>query len=123
MGNLIGNAKVVVTSTDDVVRTIQALIAAGYKGEELLNKIDEIYGVGARNNLLKTIDYVIPPEGRTVIVEYPHIDPSEKTKIGDILVGTNGYIGRITAIEFDSDNLISSVTILGLNYNIIEDIL
>ena len=75
------------------------------------------------NNLLKVIDYELPPEGRTVIVEYPQIAPKEKTKIGDILIGSNGYIGRITALETDSDNLVSSATILGLDYNIIQDIL
>lgn len=123
MGNLIGNAKVIGASTDDVVRTIQALISAGYKGEALLDKIDEIYGVGARNNLLKVIDYELPQEGRTVVIEYPQISPNEKTKIGDILIGSNGYIGRITALETDSDDFVSSVTILGLDYNIIENIL
>ena len=110
-------------STDEVVRTIQALISAGYKGDELLEKIDEIYGVGARNNLLKTIDYEMPTERITVSIEYPQISPSEKTKIGDILIGSNGYIGEITNLETDSNNLVSSITVLGLNYNIIENML
>lgn len=110
-------------STDEVVRTIQALISAGYKGDELLEKIDEIYGVGARNNLLKTIDYEIPTERITVSIEYPQISPSEKTKIGDILIGSNGYIGEITNLETDSNNLVSSITVLGLSYNIIENML
>lgn len=111
------------TSTDDVVRTIQALISAGYKGEELLEKIDEIYGVGAKNNLLKTIDYELPIERITVSIEYPQIFPSEKTKIGDILIGSNGYVGEITNLETDSNNLVSSITVLGLSYNIIENML
>lgn len=123
MNNLVGNAIVKNTSTDDVVRTIQALIAAGYRGDELLEKIDAIYGVGARNNLLKTIDYIIPTTHATIIVEYPSITPSEKTKIGDILIGSNGFIGQITEVSFDSDNVVSSVTILGLGYDIIESIL
>lgn len=111
------------TSNDEVVRTIQALISAGYKGEELLKKIDEIYGVGAKNNLLKTIDYEMPTERTTVSIEYPQISPSEKTKIGDILIGSNGYIGEITDLETDSNNLVSSITVLGLSYNIIENML
>lgn len=110
-------------STDEVVRTIQALISAGYKGDKLLEKIDEIYGVGARNNLLKTIDYEIPTERITVSIEYPQISPSEKTKIGDILIGSNGYVGEITDLETDSNNLVSSITVLGLSYNITENML
>ena len=110
-------------STDDVVRTIQALISAGYKGDELLEKIDEIYGVGARNNLLKVVNYVLPTGRTTVTIEYPEISPSEKTKIGDILVGSNGFIGQITEISFDSDNVVSSITVLGLGYDIIESVL
>lgn len=110
-------------STDDVVRTIQALISAGYKGEELLNKIDEIYGVGARNNLLKTIKYPLPTSRTTIVIEYPEIYPSEKTKIGDILLGTNGYIGQITELSFDTLHEVSSVVVLGLDYNVIENIL
>jgi hypothetical protein len=110
-------------SKDEVVRTIQALISAGYKGDELLEKIDEIYGVGARNNLLKTIDYEMPTERITVSIEYPQISPSEKTKIGDILIGSNGYIGEITDLENDSNNLVSSITVLGLSYNITENML
>jgi hypothetical protein len=123
MGSLIGNAKIIGTSTDEVVRTIQALISAGYKGDELLEKIDEIYGVGAQNNLLKVIDYILPIERTTVVIEYPEISPYEKTKIGDILVGSNGCIGQITEISFDSSELISSITVLGLGYNIIEHVL
>jgi hypothetical protein len=111
------------TSTDEVVRTIQALISAGYKGEELLKKIDEIYGVGAKNNLLKIIDYEMPIERTTISIEYPQISPSEKTKIGDILIGSNGYIGEITNLETDSNNLVSSITVLGLSYNITENML
>ena len=102
------------TSTDEVVRTIQALISAGYKGEELLEKIDEIYGVGARNNLLKVLDYEVPTSKTSINISYPEIFPSEKLKVGDVLIGSNGWIGQIIDIEFDQQGTVSSVTILGL---------
>lgn len=108
------------TSTDEVVRTIQALISAGYQGEELLEKIDEIYGVGARNNLLKTINHSIPTDRSTIVIDYPEIMPYEKAKIGDILIGSNGYIGQIMEISFDSQDLISSITVLGLVLSVIS---
>lgn len=108
-------------STDEVVRTIQALISAGYKGDELLEKIDEIYGVGARNNLLKVIEHTLPVSRETINVEYPIISPSEKTKIGDCLLGSNGYVGQITDIMFDSESVVSSVTVLGLGFSIVKD--
>lgn len=101
-------------STDEVVRTIQALISAGYKGDELLEKIDEIYGVGARNNLLKVVDYEIPSSKTSITVSYPDILPSEKIKVGDCLIGSNGCVGQIIDIEFDKQDAVSSATILGL---------
>lgn len=122
MGNLIGNAKIAGTSTDDVVRTIQALIAAGYKGNELLNKIDEIYGVGARNNLLKVLKHSIPQDRATIVIQYPEITPSEKTKIGDCLIGSNGFVGQITEVSFDSSNIVSSITVLGLGFSVVNNV-
>ena len=83
--------------------------------ESRLNGLAISKNTGESNGVLRVIDYEIPETG-SIVVENPSIVPNKKVKIGDILIGSNGYVGQITSISFDSQSIVSSVTLSCIGY-------
>ena len=116
---LIGNA--VPASSDDVVKTIQALIIAGYYGEELLNKINSIFGSGvgggSNDKVLRVSPSFVPYElDYSSNLEYPIVFPSDNVKIGDTVIGSNGCVGEIVDFHISENPKDSFITVKGLGF-------
>ena len=85
--------------------------------ESRLNGLAISKNTGAVNGTLRAINYDIP-ENTAVIIENPVIAPSEKVKIGDCLVGSNGYVGQITNISVDQGSSTTLITVTGLGFSV-----
>ena len=108
-------------SSDDVVKTIQALIIAGYYGEDLLNKINSIFGSGggsvSNDKVLRVSPSDVPYElDYSLNLDYPVVYPSDNVKIGDIVIGVNGCVGEITDFQLSENPKDSYITVKGLGF-------
>ena len=108
-------------SSDDVVKTIQALIIAGYYGEELLNKINSIFGSGggggSNDKVLRVSPSLVPYElDYSSNLDYPIVYPSDNIKIGDTVIGSNGCVGEIVDFHISESLKDSFITVKGLGF-------
>lgn len=107
-------------SSDDVVKTIQALIIAGYYGEDLLNKINSIFGSGgsvSNDKVLRVSPSDVPYElDYSLNLDYPIVYPSDNVKIGDIVIGANGCVGEIVDFHISESLKDSYITVKGLGF-------
>ncbi len=86
--------------------------------ESRLNGLAISKNTGAVNGTLRAINCEIPETETSIVAENPVIAPSEKVKIGDCLVGSNGCVGQITNISTDSSTSTTSITITGLGFSV-----
>lgn len=66
------------------------------------------------------VDSTVPEENETKVIVNPEILPYTKIRIGDCLLGNNGFVAEVSEVEYDKCDLVQ-VTVIGTGYRILTE--